>query len=346
MRRGLMAWDCDELPLDALNGRVERLQGALSAASLDAVLLYTNFIRSAAVSWLTAFSPYWADGVLMVPKTGEPIFATTLSNRVATWVESVKPVGRLVHSPTPGAALGERLRDAGAARIGVLELDSFPGGVYDEFAEAAPGIEILDATELFDSIREPIDRFERALLRHADDVARAALDAIDPDAAQDAGACLGLVEREARRAGAEEAYLAIAPNLDVDARFVRVGGAGALGERFAVRASVAYKSAWVRHTRTYAKTGASASFEAEAARWFDALAASLDLLRPPEPQLRNALKRLPGADLRSWLIEAPVGTQPLAPVAAPRSAVTLSVHLASNGRSWLGAGLVMNDENG
>src|SRR5216684_3322883 len=102
MRRGLMAWDADEIPIEALKQRVQRLQNAMAAAGQDGILLYTNFIRSGAVSYLTAFSPYWADGILLVPQKGEPVFATTLSKRVGSWIQTVKPIGELVASPTPG----------------------------------------------------------------------------------------------------------------------------------------------------------------------------------------------------------------------------------------------------
>jgi Xaa-Pro aminopeptidase len=116
MRRGLMQWDPEEIPLEALMQRVRRLQAAMAAGGLDAILLYTNFIRSAAVSYMTAFSPYWADGVLMVPRTGEPLFATTLSKRVGSWIQTVKPVGDVVTSPTPGTVLGKGMAEAGARR--------------------------------------------------------------------------------------------------------------------------------------------------------------------------------------------------------------------------------------
>src|SRR5580693_1683762 len=109
MRRGLMAWDADEIPASALEERIWRLQSAMAASGQNAMLLYTNFIRSAAVSYLTAFSPYWADGVLLVPQKSEPIFATTLSKRVGRWIQSVKPIGELVTSPTPGTVLGQKL---------------------------------------------------------------------------------------------------------------------------------------------------------------------------------------------------------------------------------------------
>src|SRR5450432_130793 len=129
MRRGLMAWDADEIPILVLNARIERLRSAMAGAGQDAMMLYTNFVRSAAVSYLTAFSPYWADGVLLVPREGEPVFATTLSKRVGSWIQSVKPVGELVASPAPGTVLGKRLAEAGIHRLAILELDAFPSGL-------------------------------------------------------------------------------------------------------------------------------------------------------------------------------------------------------------------------
>src|SRR3954468_16463496 len=142
MRRGLMAWDAEEIPLAALQDRVRRLQAAMANAGQDAMILYTNFIRSAAVSYLTAFSPYWADGMLLVPREGESVFATTLSKRVGSWIQTVKPIGDLVTSPAPGTVVGKRLAEMPALRrVAILELDKFPGGLYDELSAALPGVE-------------------------------------------------------------------------------------------------------------------------------------------------------------------------------------------------------------
>ena len=46
MRRGLMAWDSDEIPVRVLKERAERLQAAMAAAGQDALILYTNFRAS------------------------------------------------------------------------------------------------------------------------------------------------------------------------------------------------------------------------------------------------------------------------------------------------------------
>ena len=73
MRRGLIRWDADELPMSVLRERVHRLQSAMGDARFDAIILYTNFIRCAAVSWLTGFSPYWGDGIVVVTREGQPL---------------------------------------------------------------------------------------------------------------------------------------------------------------------------------------------------------------------------------------------------------------------------------
>jgi hypothetical protein len=78
----------------------------------------------------------------------------------------------------------------------------------------------------------------------------AALDQVDV-AATDAGALAGLVEKHARLAGAEEAYIAIAPDLDLDRRLIQVSGPDCLalrvicceevGSRRAARAAIRSK---------------------------------------------------------------------------------------------------------
>src|SRR4051812_12389105 len=195
MRRGLMAWDPEEIPRGALQERVRRLQAAMVNAGQDAMIVYTNFIRSAAVSYLTAFSPYWADGMLLVPRKGEPVFATTLSKRVGSWIQTVKPIGDLITSPTPGTVLGKRLAEMpNIHRVAILELDKFPGGLYDELSAALPGVEITNGSEAFAQARSALDDVERLLLIKADTIAQQALHGLDPNDCT-LGEAVGAVEK-------------------------------------------------------------------------------------------------------------------------------------------------------
>jgi hypothetical protein len=348
MRRGLMAWDPEEIPIDTLRQRIRRLQSAIVAADQDALLLYTNFVRSGAVSYLTAFSPYWADGVLLVPQHGEPVFATTLSKRVGSWIQSVKPIGELVTSPTPGAVLGARLAAGGIRRLAILELDDFPSGLYGEIAAALPGIEIIDGSGTFAAARRHVDDLERRLLSRADTIAQDALDRLRFDEATDVGMAVGAVEKYARLQGAEEVYVAIAPDLDSDRRFIRLSGDRPLGRRFAIRATVAYKGAWIRQTKTYSQSGEARLPIARADARFRAFIASIDAKHSLRDQIAAGIANLSGAQLVGWMAEGPVGTRPLAVVASSEKPTETLEHFAAlivtlglnvDGVPWCGAGL-------
>jgi hypothetical protein len=347
MRRGLMAWDSDEIPVRVLKERAERLQAAMAAAGQDALILYTNFIRSAAVSHLVGFSPYWADGILLVPRQGEPVFATTLSKRVGSWIQTVKPVGDLVNTPAPGKVLGERLAKLGVRRVAILELDAFPGGLYTELAATLPGVEFIDGSETFAASRAPADAVERHLLERAEAIARDALTAARAEVA-DVGTVVGAVEVKARLQGAEEVYVAIAPNLDSDRRFLRLSGARPLGRRFAIRATVAYKGSWIRRTRAYSQDNNDQPAIDRADAWLKTFAAGITSDRSLGDQIRSAASVLSGATLVDWLGEASVGTRPLTVIASsamsndtmrPAPALIVSIALSIDGVPWWGARL-------
>ncbi len=348
MRRGLMAWDANEIPVEVLRQRVQRLQSAMTKAGQDALLLYTNFIRSGAVSYLTAFSPYWADGVLLVPRAGEPLFATTLSKRVGSWIQTVKPIGDLVNSPSPGRILGERLAANGARRVAILELDAFPSGLYDDLATALPGAEIVDGTEMFAAARAQLDAVERRLLERAERIGQDALDRLNLGDATNVGVVVGNVEKHARLQGAEEVYVAIAPDLDEGRTFVRLSGNRPLGRRFAMRATVAYKGAWVRRTKSYSRDDADRLSIARADAWFKAFLAGMDARGSLSDQVATGLAGLSRAELVAWTAESPLGTRPLAEVASGKRpnaslhgvpALCVSIGLNIDSVPWCGAGL-------
>jgi creatinase/prolidase-like protein len=348
MRRGLMAWDENELPLEALKRRVARLQSVMNAAAEDALLVYTNFIRSGAVSYLTAFSPYWADGVLLVPNKGEPVFATTLSKRVGSWIQSVKPIGDLINSPTPGAALARRLDQLDARRVAILERDAFPSGLYNELSAALPKVTFVDGTDTYALARRTLDSAERRLLQRADEIARSALDSLRLDDAANVGAAVAIVEKYARLQGAEEVYVAIAPDLDSDRRFVRQSGDRPLGQIFAIRATVAYKGAWVRNAKTYARDDNAGFRIARIDAWFQNFAVNFAPSRSIPEQIAAGVETFPGARLVAWMAESAVGTRPLAVVASSRSqngnpvpvmAPVITLELVADGVPWCAATL-------
>ena len=49
MRRGLMGWNAEELPVATLEARLSRLRAAMAKAGMDAFVIYTNNTRPSAV---------------------------------------------------------------------------------------------------------------------------------------------------------------------------------------------------------------------------------------------------------------------------------------------------------
>src|SRR5207253_5772295 len=138
-------------------------------------------------------------------------------------------------------------------------------------------------------------------------MAIAALREAETGKAKDAGTLAGLVEQSARLAGAEETYIAVAPELVADRRLNRTSQPTPLADRFAVRASIAYKGCWVRRIRAFTKGGGAAKADA----WLEGVVRSLEAGKPVGTQLAAKLKELPGASFIGWHIETCRGSYPL-----------------------------------
>jgi len=309
MRRGLIARSPDELPDGMLEARIDRVRAAMRQASLDALIVYTNNTRPAGVSWLTGFVPYWSEALLVLPRDGDPVLVVALTYRVKTWIERTSRVADVIHTPRIGLEAGRRIAaQKPDAAVGVVERDTLSAGIADDLAEGGPRLTITDASEVFAQLRAQPDPAEVALAEKAASIAHVALSQISRGG-DDLGAMLAAAEAAARRQGAEEIYLAAAPDLDRDLRLRRLEGTVARGPRFAIRASVAYKGSWVRVTRTIHPDDAAAR------QAIDSFAGAVAQL----PDARGLMA------FPSWLAEGCRLTQPLdalmgsrvAPPAAP-----------------------------
>jgi creatinase/prolidase-like protein len=252
MRRGLIARSRVELPDAVFDARLERLRASMRG--LDALLVYTNNTRTAAVSWLTGFVPYWSEAMLVVPRDGPLVLVVALTFRVKPWIERTSHVAEVIHAPRIGIEAARLLADRKAdAAVGVVDFDHLSAGIADDLDEAGPRLALCDASGLFASLRTRADPAEIMLAARASSIAANALSRIEPR--KGIGEIVASVEGEARRLGAEEVYVALAPDLMRDRRLVRIEGEPALGRRFSVRASIAYKGSWVRRVVTIDRNG-------------------------------------------------------------------------------------------
>src|SRR5260370_8184101 len=137
MRRGLIARSKTELPDAAFDARLERLRAA--RRELDALWVYTNNPRPAAVSWLTGFIPYWSEAMLVVPRNGLPVLVVALTFRVKPWIERTSRVAEVIHAPRVGVEAARLIagRKADAA-AGILDFDHPPLGIADHLPHPRP----------------------------------------------------------------------------------------------------------------------------------------------------------------------------------------------------------------
>ena len=115
---------------------------------------------------------------------------------------------------------------------------------------------LTDASALFAAFRHPADEAELALTAHAEAMAKAAFAGIETT--DTSAPLVSALDGALRLQGAEEVLIAIAPDLDRDARFIRPEADIAFGERAAVQLSLAYKGHWIRVTHTLDRDGIDA----------------------------------------------------------------------------------------
>jgi len=336
MRRGLISWSKTELPASVLDARVKRAQAAMGAAGVDALAIYSDPARTAGASWLTGFVPYWNRGVVVLPRDGKAVLLTGMSKRVHGWIQKNSHLEEVAYSTSIGADVAARVAARKGAVIAVPDIGSVPGGIL--YGIAGDGVSVVDGTELLAGLRTVPDPSELAFAFKAATLARVALaraTAIESDAAT----LVGLVDGEARRLGAEEVYVALAPDLARSTSLVRLEGTAALGASFALRLSLAYKGVWVRMSRTLAR---DESVAAEIAAATERFAAAVALL----PRL-DALDDLP-----YWLVEGCRTLMPLQPLAgsmlpdrlalAPGSYVSVQARIdTARGPALIGAPVLL-----
>jgi Creatinase/Prolidase N-terminal domain len=249
MRRGLISRSPVELPDAVFDARLDRVRAAMRDAKLDVLVVYTNNTRTAGVSWLVGFVPYWSEALLVVPRDGVPYLVAALTFRVKSWIERVSRVSDVLHYPRVGLKAAQQIASVqNDAAVGIVDFDGLPAGIADDMREGGPSLVLSEAGPLFAELRAKADPAEIALAGKVAAIAHQALDQVRGTTLNE---MIANAERQARIGGAEEIYLAAVPDLTRNVRFVRIEGEAAVGKSFALRATVAYKGTWVRLVRTF-----------------------------------------------------------------------------------------------
>jgi hypothetical protein len=155
------------------------------------------------------------------------------------------------------------------------------------------------------------------------------------------------IEARARRAGAEEVFVWVNPDLDRSNAFLRCDRLDALGANFAIRLSLALKGSWVRRTITRTRMSEQPGVLADADAAFERALASGSI-----PAALRALRDGFPGKIMSWTVEACIGSYPLEVVACsgrhPAYSGTLPIGVVSvqaeiNEITWHAAGPVIGE---
>jgi len=341
MRRGLISWSKTELPEQALDARVARVQAAMDLAGVDMLAVYTNPARESGVAWFTGFIPYWNQCVMLLPRTGRPVLVAGMTARVRDWIMRNAHIEDVVNTTKLGADAGRLIAERRSdAVVAIADLESVPTSVVAGIRPNASSV--IDGSVLLERARTPCDPAELMFAFKAASIAHAALASAKSNEI-DAARLVAAIDGTARQLGAEEVFVAVAPDLSASLRLFRLEGTTPLGSVFAARLSLAYKGTWVRMVRTFGRSATLARDIADTASAFAAAVA-------PLPRI-DGLGRL-----TAFLVEGCRTTTPLEPLTgsmlddtraiAPGTVVSVQATIETNGRAILVGAPVLVGRNG
>ena len=196
--------------------RHRKVRDAMAAQGLDALLAFAPGWRRENVRYFTDAPVTGSATFALVPASGAVSAFSTRRADLHTiagrgWVTDSRAVD--VHAP---AALTDRLRDLGPARLGVAHHELLPQLLADELSRALPDTEIVSATRLMDDIRLVKSDWEISRMRQVDAAVAAGwqafVDVLEPGLPE--YAIVAAVEAAIKELGAEDNFMLIASGGD------------------------------------------------------------------------------------------------------------------------------------
>jgi len=147
--------------------RLAALKGILKKHNLDAALVYYDELNIANGWYLTGWCPQFEKGAILVPVEGQALLlGGPESEPFAKMSSAIKetrcfPVFMVPDEEYPNATiidfkqLNEELKSKGTVlkRIGFIGTATIPHQVYIDFAKGFAGIELIDITDDYETLR-------------------------------------------------------------------------------------------------------------------------------------------------------------------------------------------------
>lgn len=349
MRRGWMDWLPAEVPREGLKQRIEQVARACEAQGVDALLLYSSFVRPARVSVLTHFVPFWSQAALVVTHDGQTMLTMATTGRTVQWIRQCAVVDEVRVGPDIGHTAGQWLQERGLGRsLALADRDDWPQLALDGLKRVVPEARLHLANGWYDTLDAGFGPTAWVAAR-ARELARAALAQVErlspgDSSEQLAHDIVASLDGYGRARGAEEVSVLVAPDLLRSAQLQRLEGGVQLGLHFAVQISLAYKGHWLRCASSFIRDGTSVFESRACAEWRHRLQQAS--VEPGLPAGQWAARIAAGSAstlLADWSLESRSQGLPLVCIAAPGHGehapvppfATLSARLRSAGQDWL-----------
>lgn len=208
------------IPKTEFADRISRIQAALQAQQLDALMVYGDEYRRENLRYVSNFWPIFERGACFIPRIGDPILAGApegerYAREMYPWrdLRNIKEfacvsVPEEIEYPLATFSslkeiIGEVLR--GGARLGVIGKWDMPGPIFDRVLTALPGLKITESDSILRELRLIKSANEIACLREAGRIACLGYEKLRASAmpGKTELEATGAAEGAARAAGAE-----------------------------------------------------------------------------------------------------------------------------------------------
>ncbi|MDQ2839772.1 MAG: M24 family metallopeptidase [Acidobacteriota bacterium] len=174
------------IPKTEFVDRIARIQAALEAQKLDALMVYGDEYRKENLRYVSNFWPIFERGACFIPRDGDPILAGApegerYAREMYPWrdLRNIKEfacvsVPEEIEYPLATFSslkeiIGEVLR--GGRRLGVIGRWDMPGPIFDRVITALPGLEITESDSILRELRLMKSANEISCLREAGRIA-------------------------------------------------------------------------------------------------------------------------------------------------------------------------------
>lgn len=174
------------IPRQEFLDRIERIQNAMDAEGLDAMMVYGDEYRKEQLRYVCNFWPIFERGACFIPRRGTPILAGApegerYAREMSVW-DDLRNIKEFACVSVPEeidyplakfSSLREILREtlAGGKRLGLVGRWDMPGPIFDRVRNSIDGLEIIEADPILRTLRLTKSPAEIACLRKAGQIA-------------------------------------------------------------------------------------------------------------------------------------------------------------------------------